>query len=386
LFRKSNLGGYSPRKEIIQFFPDQSEIWSTQPDMTRETWKQGGAGDCNSGSSRRAMIALIAGAALAFKTSPLSARAPVPPPVGIDIQSSSIIAFDPREPSRRKFGQLQFRGGLLLTSPFKQFGGLSAIRLAADGAQFIALSDHGWWLTGRIRYDGERPTGISDAMMAPILGPDGQALADHGWYDTESIAEDGGTLYVGVERVNQIVRFDYGKDGMMAHGRPIAVPPGIRSLPRNEGLEALVFVPRGQPLGGTLIALSERGLDRAGNLRAFLLGGPSPGAFTVKRTGTFDITDAALLPSGGLLILERSFSWTKGLFVQVRRITITDIKPGAIVDGPVLLQADLAHEVDNMEGLSVHRDSGGATILTLISDNNFSILQRTLLLQFALEE
>jgi hypothetical protein len=386
LFRKSNLGGYTPRKEIIQFFPDQSEIWSTQPDMTRETWKQGGAGDCNSGSSRRAMIALIAGAALAFKTSPLSARAPVPPPVGIDIQSSSIIAFDPREPSRRKFGQLQFRGGLLLTSPFKQFGGLSAIRLAADGAQFIALSDHGWWLTGRIRYDGERPTGISDAMMAPILGPDGQALADHGWYDTESIAEDGGTLYVGVERVNQIVRFDYGKDGMMAHGRPIAVPPGIRSLPRNEGLEALVFVPRGQPLGGTLIALSERGLDRAGNLRAFLLGGPSPGAFTVKRTGTFDITDAALLPSGGLLILERSFSWTKGLFVQVRRITITDIKPGAIVDGPVLLQADLAHEVDNMEGLSVHRDSGGATILTLISDNNFSILQRTLLLQFALEE
>jgi hypothetical protein len=384
LFRKSNLGGYSPRKEIIQFFPDQSEIWSTQPDMTRETWKQGGAGDCNSGSSRRAMIALIAGAALAFKTSPLSARAPVP--VGIDIQSSSIIAFDPREPSRRKFGQLQFRGGLLLTSPFKQFGGLSAIRLAADGAQFIALSDHGWWLTGRIRYDGERPTGISDAMMAPILGPDGQALADHGWYDTESIAEDGGTLYVGVERVNQIVRFDYGKDGMMAHGRPIAVPPGIRSLPRNEGLEALVFVPRGQPLGGTLIALSERGLDRAGNLRAFLLGGPSPGAFTVKRTGTFDITDAALLPSGGLLILERSFSWTKGLFVQVRRITITDIKPGAIVDGPVLLQADLAHEVDNMEGLSVHRDSGGATILTLISDNNFSILQRTLLQQFALEE
>jgi hypothetical protein len=386
LFRKSNLGGYTPRKEIIQFFPDQSQIWSTQPDMTRETWKQGGAGDCNSGSSRRAMIALIAGAALAFKTSPLSARAPVPPPVGIDIQSSSIIAFDPREPSRRKFGQLQFRGGLLLTSPFKHFGGLSAIRLAADGAQFIALSDHGWWLTGRIRYDGERPTGISDAMMAPILGPDGQALADHGWYDTESIAEDGGTLYVGIERVNRIVRLDYGKDGLTARAQPIDVPAGVRALPNNKGLEALVFVPRNLPLGGTLIAISERGLDKDGNLLAFLIGGPRPGGFAVKRSADFDVSDAALLPGGGLLILERKFSWISGLFIRIRRLALADVRPGALVDGPVLFEADLGYAIDNMEGLSVHRDTAGEIVLTLISDDNFSVLQRTLLLQFTLLE
>ncbi len=35
---------------------------------------------------------------------------------------------------------------------------------------------------------------IADVVMAPILGPDGQALAAHGWYDAESIADDGGTL------------------------------------------------------------------------------------------------------------------------------------------------------------------------------------------------
>jgi hypothetical protein len=129
-------------------------------------------------------------------------------------------------------------------------------------------------------------------------------------------------------------------------------------------------------LGGTLIALSERGLDRLGNLRAFLLGGPSPGEFTVKRAGTFDITDAALLPSGDLLILERSFSWSKGLFIQIRRIAIQEVKPGAIVDGPILLEADLAYEIDNLEGLSVHRANDGAAVLTLISDDNFSMLQR----------
>ena len=72
-----------------------------------------------------------------------------------------------------------------------------------------------------------------------------------------------------IEGVNQIVRFDYGQNGLLARGHPIAVPAGIRTLPRNWGLEALVFVPRNHPMGGTLIAISERGLDAAGNLRAF---------------------------------------------------------------------------------------------------------------------
>ena len=46
-----------------------------------------------------------------------------------------------------------------------------------------------------------------------------------------------------------------------------------------------------------------------------------------------------------------------------------------------------SHEIDNMEGLGVHVDAAGATILTLISDDNFNhLLQRTVLLQFALRE
>jgi hypothetical protein len=41
-------------------------------------------------------------------------------------------------------------------------------------------------------------------------------------------------------------------------------------------------------------------------------------------------------------------------------------------------------DIDNMEGLSVHTGPDGESILTLVSDDNFSVLQRTLLLQFAL--
>jgi hypothetical protein len=308
------------------------------------------------------------------------------PPVGIEIRAEPIVAFDPHDPARRRFGLLEFRGGLVLKSPYPEFGGISAIRVAPDGAQFIALSDHGRWFKGRITYDGTRPSGIADAVMAPMLGPDGQALAAHGWHDTESIAEDGGTLYVGIEGVNQIVRFDYAAAGLLARGHPIAVPPVIRTLPRNQGLEAMVFVPKGQPLAGTLIAISERGLDKAGNLLAFLIGGPSPGTFTIKRSEGLDISDAALLPSGDLLILERSFSWPEGLLVRIRRIPLTAIRPNAVVDGPVLIEADLGDEIDNMEGLSVHRTADGEIVLTLISDDNFSPVERTLLLQFTLAD
>ena len=49
----------------------------------------------------------------------------------------------------------------------------------------------------------------------------------------------------------------------------------------------------------------------------------------------------------------------------------------------MLIEADLGQQIDNMEGISVHR-AGGETVLTLISDNNFSLLQRTMLLQFSL--
>jgi hypothetical protein len=335
--------------------------------------------------NRRAVAALLAGA-LVLAAVP-DAQAPLAAASGaIELRAEPITGFEIRDPTRRQFGLLEFRGGLVLRSSDRNFGGLSAIRVAADGAHFIALSDKGWWFRGRIVYEGTRPVGIANAEMAPILGADGRPLAARGWYDTESIAEDGGTLYVGIERVHQIVRFNYGKEGLAARGRPIAVPPELRALPANRGLEALVFVPKGLPLASTLIAISERGLDAAGNLIAFLIGGSNPGRFAVKRSANYDVTDAALLPGGDVLLLERRFSWTGGLAVRMRRIALGAIKPDVLVDGPVLFEADLGYEIDNLEGLSVHRNGGGEIVLTLVSDDNFSVLQRTLLLQFTLVE
>lgn len=312
---------------------------------------------------------------------------PAPGPVAIEVTARPIAYFDQRDSTRVRFGSLEFISGLALTSSHRGFGGLSGLRLDAKGERFTALSDKGDWFTGRLLYRGKQLIGLDKVETAPILGPDGLPVGKRGWFDTESLAIDGDTAYVGIERANQILRFDtFGRDGVRAHGEPITAPPALRRLPFNKGLEGLVTVPANLPLGGTLIAVSERGLDPGGNILAFLLGGPSPGQFTIRRSNDFDISDAAVLPSGSLLVLERKFSMVAGVGIRIRRIPLASIVPDRLVDGPVIFEADLGNEVDNMEGLDVHETPEGETILTMISDDNFSLIQRTLLLQFKLIE
>lgn len=310
-------------------------------------------------------------------------------PVNIEVNARPIPHFEPSDRTRTRFGSLEYRSGLVLTSRYRGFGGLSGLRLDASGERFLAVSDHGAWFTGTIRYVNGKMVGLDDVEAAPLLGAEGRPITERRlWWDSESIARDGKLVYVGLERVNQILRYDFSRGGTRAHGEAIPVPAGVRKLPSNKGLEALVVVPRdkGQPLAGTLIAFSERGLDADGNLTAFLIGGPTPGQFSVRRTEKYDISDAVLLPSGELLILERKFSWFTGVNIRIRAIPLKSIAPGALVDGPALFVADLGHEIDNMEGIDAHVTAGGETVLTLISDDNFSLLQRTLLLQFALAE
>jgi hypothetical protein len=337
-------------------------------------------------------FAAISGAARAQFATPAPAKSPVPDeysvaaPVSIEVNARPIATFDPRDRSHVRFGSLQYRSGLVLTSPFRSFGGLSGLRLDSKGERFISFSDKGSWFTGRIVYQGTEMTGLADVEAAPMLGPDGKPITARGWFDSESIALDGSLVYIGLERVNTVLRFDFSKGFTRSLAEVVPMPPAVKKLPFNKGLEALVVVPKGLPLAGTLIALSERGLDANGNLIAFLVGGPTPGQFSVRRTESFDISDATLLPSGQLLVLERKFSLVNGIGIRIRRIPLTSVAPGAVVDGPSIFDADLGNEIDNMEGIDSFVTPEGDTVLTLVSDDNFSMIQRTLLLQFTLLE
>jgi len=305
-------------------------------------------------------------------------------PTRITIQATPIASFDNRDSSRVRFGALEFRGGLALTSKYQPFGGISAIRVEPDGSHFLSVTDRGSWLRGRIVYEDGKPAGIADAEMAPILGPDGRPLAARGWFDAESIAEVDGTLYVGIERVEKIVRFDYRRDGVLARGEPIRVPDDFKTFTFNKSLECLTAPPKGSPLAGQLIAVTEHSLDAQGNHRSYVLDGNRVTRFSVQRSDNFDVSDCTILPPADLLLLERSFSPLRSIGMRIRRIPLASIKPDALIDGKVLIVADLGYQIDNMEGIAVHRNAAGETILTLVSDDNFSFIQRNLLLQFAL--
>lgn len=314
------------------------------------------------------------------------AQAATEPPVKIEIRAKPIEAFDPREPLKKQFGSLTFRGGLELSSSHKQFGGLSSIRVAANGGNFLAVTDRGFWLRGRITYQDTNPAGIADAEIAPMLYSDGRPITARGWYDAEALAEDGGFAYVALERVHRILKFDYAKRGLLSRGTLVAVPPEMAKLPSNGGLECLQVMPKGSPLAGALIAISERGFDDAKNIRGFLIGGPKPGLFSIKPSDAFDIVDCAVTPGSDLLILERHFSWRRGVAMRLRSVPLSDVVPGAVLEGSILISADMGYQIDNMEGISVHRVANGDTVLTLVSDDNFSIIQRTILLQFTLPD
>jgi hypothetical protein len=307
-------------------------------------------------------------------------------PVSIEVNARPLPAFDTRDRSHVRFGSLEYRSGLILTSAFHGFGGLSGIRLDARGERFIAISDKGSWFTGSLVYKGREMTGLEDVEASPMLGPDGKPITSRRWYDSESIALDGSFVYIGLERANRVLRFDFSKGFTRASGEVVPMPPAVRKLPNNKGLEALVWVPKGQPLAGTLIAISERGLDADGNIIAFLVGGKTPGQFSVRRTDNFDVSDAVLLRSGDLLLLERKFSWLGGIGIRIRRVALASVAPGALIDGPAIFNADLGDEIDNMEGIDAHVTPEGDTVLTLVSDDNFSPIQRNLLLQFTLVE
>lgn len=330
--------------------------------------------------SRRA---LLGGLAASVAAPPLLAQAPEQPVIALSIAARPIAHFEARQPEKTRFGQLVFRGGLAMSGSHPRFGGLSGLWRSSDGGELVAVTDNGFWLTARPHYEEGRIAGLEAAQLAPILGSSGRPLHRSRYYDTESLAIADGVAYLGVERTHDVLRFDWAKEGVGARAKPLALPRELKSLPSNRGLEALAVIPRSHRLAGALIAISERsGAEDAPTLGA-IIGGREPGLLQIRRHDGFDITDCAFLPNGDLLLLERWFKPLRGVGMRIRRIPGATIQKGALLDGSFLIEADLGQEIDNMEGICLHQ-SGGKTVLTLVSDDNFSFLQRNLLLEFEL--
>ncbi len=283
------------------------------------------------------------------------------------------------------FGSLRFIGGLVLDGRDKAFGGYSGLELSPDGKSLLAVSDAGTWMRAELVSARGVPAGLVRARIGPLLALRGRQLERIEDRDAEALRLIKGTLKAGqalvaFERNQRIGTFDI-VDGELKAPVGYLRPP--RRLPSNKGFEAVALVPEGGKYKKSVLAFAERSIDPNGHHRGWLWIKGKPQAIALTDVEGFDVTDIAFGPGGELYVLERRFRWSEGVKMRVRRIEGYDIKPGAVLDGRVLLRADMRHEIDNMEGLAVHRDTRGRLILTMISDNNFNgFLQRTLLLQF----
>ena len=310
----------------------------------------------------------------------------------IEVEAKRLDGFERGNASRQKFGKLEYRGGLVLNSASTNFGGWSGLEVDPGGKQFLAVGDAGAWMTGELVYDGNRLKGIKGVRQGPILGVGGKRLPNERDRDAEGLRLIEGTLAKGAvlvsfEQNHRVGRFLVDDKGLQQPSGYVKRAPEWSRLVRNRSLEA-VAVLRGGPSKGAIVSFAEKLLDPAGQHTGWIwIGGLTgePQRLGLKRIGEFDITDAASLPDGSLVVLERSFGWLSGVKMRLRSIKAGDVKPGAMLDGEVLLEADMGYEVDNMEGLAIHQGARGEAVLTIISDNNFNgFLQRTLVLQFAL--
>ncbi len=289
--------------------------------------------------------------------------------------------------SERRFGKLEFVGGMVMSAPEKLFGAISSIRFRPNGEDFVAVLDTGHWLTGRVLRDARGAlSGIADARITPMLDMSGREPPRKMEMDAEGLALRDGKVFVSYEQRHRI---DIYPDPGFATAKPLERLPYLipsNELRHNGGLEALAVSPADSPLAGALVVVAEKSIDTDGNLLAAILEGPRKGTFAVTHHPSFDVTDGAFLPNGDLLLLERRFNFAEGVGMRIRRIRGGDIKPGAVVDGEILMEAGMAYQIDNMEGMDVVKGPDGSTRLIIVSDDNHSFLQRNLMLEFKLVE
>ena len=287
------------------------------------------------------------------------------------------------------FGKLEFRGGLVLSSPDPRFGGFSGLALSASGDALMAVSDDGWWFKADVDYENGRPSALTEATLEPLLDREGRRSTSKQRRDAEALALDppgqmGASAFVGFEMRPRIEKFDLRAKGLAARPVPVPSPAGLRNGPYNGQLEALGKLTQG-PWKGALIALSERNLDSRGNIRGWIIDGKKGRTFSLARHEDYAITDLAVLRDGTIVTLERSFGGSVLPGMALRRFSLNDLKNGATIMPEILFSGRQPfYLIDNMEGIAAHQWRNEERI-TVISDDNYNRgVQRTVMFQFAL--
>jgi len=276
-------------------------------------------------------------------------------------------------------GPLRPLGGLVIDAAALGGGGFSGAHLAPD-LTLTLISDRGHWAEARLLLDGRTPVGLAPLRHGPLRDEAGKPLPRGFAADAEALARrPDGTWLVAFERRHRIRAYRR-LDGP---GSYVAAPPGLGAAPPNGGLESLAVLQDGR-----FFAIAETFTPpERPDLRHAWLG--QPGAWMPlywQASAGFHPTDAAILPDGSALVLERRFSLLGGFAAKLIRTApdaFRTAREGTVLRGEAILTLnDAPLPAENWEGIAVARH-GDETLVALISDDNESALQRSLLLLFA---
>lgn len=283
------------------------------------------------------------------------------------------VPLNPEKPAQDSIGRLRYIAGLDFKGSRWGIAGYSGFSFAGPGGRFVAVSDLGHFLSGRMTFDAQgRVTGIADADYEPMRDRDGRPIATKREGDAEAVRHDtDGSLLVSFEREHRVWRYA----GVGAVPRPVALPPEVAEWEENEGIEALAVLP-----GGDLLILAEQ-KGPADRHQAWLRRGGRWSPLVWQGSNNFVPTDAVALKNGDLLVLQRRFTWIGGIAARLGVVRAGAIAPGATLEPETLAEWSPPQAVDNMEGIDVIERPDGAVDIFLMADDNRNPLQRFLLLQ-----
>lgn len=295
----------------------------------------------------------------------------------IEVDATPVL-LDGENSERIAVGRLRYRGGLRLESESGNFGGFSGMTISADGNVILAITDTGRWLRARLIYVSGELAGITDTRMGTLHGTDKKILMGRKG-DSEGLTRTlQGELVVAFERHHRLRKYQ-ARDQEFRGAEALTVPPDAEHLPNNGGMEAIATLKDGR-----MLVFSEAFEVQPGHSRAWIGDGENWHRLSYATDGGFQTTGADTLPNGDVIVLERRFNFSSGPGARLRRIPAESIQPGARLSGHEIATLESPLQIDNFEAVAARRGDQGETLIYLISDDNFSFIQRTLLLMFEL--
>jgi hypothetical protein len=313
---------------------------------------------------------------------------------------ASPVALQGINPSRKSIGGLNFVAGFHLTSDDKRFGGLSGLDFRDDG-NLLAVSDAGFFIWLDLAEDGVTPV---SARLAAMRDGAGKVFSTKGAGDAEGLALQDGLALVSFEGVHRALAYDIGKCGTRVRGASVgwnmenAIVASKISAEGNEGVEALAITEDWRLFAGLETKAGKESILSAQPLEAranfdlnigkdapelvgldLIQSGDEVRAFSLHRSSRPLSSNAITIME---TVFERYFDQTNLPASVINDIDERTRLTFRMQTSRTLAEMNLLLTIDNYEGIAARQMPDGRTRLFIVSDDNFSASQRTLLMVF----